>query len=185
MQKNKRWLTNTKIFKVKQKNGDWGSGLEMDTYLRTLSIYIKKWQNPKEIVQIPTKAREVYDVSGAGDTSLAVLGAAIGAGAPVKDAIKLDAKYDEITDYTYSIERDSKNNEIVIKRSDNHRHLACGVGSCTHIANKHSTQLPYKPLTDDYVNYKGLPTSGNYYLMKDISVTKDIEVKGDVNLCSI
>ena len=51
-------------------------------------VYIDS-QNPKEIVQIPTKAREVYDVSGAGDTSLAVLGAAIGAGAPVKDAIKL------------------------------------------------------------------------------------------------
>jgi len=51
-------------------------------------IYISS-QNPDEILQIPTEAKEVFDVTGAGDTSLATLGAAIGAGVPVKDAMKL------------------------------------------------------------------------------------------------
>ncbi len=45
--------------------------------------------NPSQIIQIPTQAREVYDVSGAGDTSLAALGASIGAGASVEEAIQL------------------------------------------------------------------------------------------------
>ena len=45
--------------------------------------------NPKDILQIPTVAKEVYDVSGAGDTSMATLGAAIGAEMPVKDAMRL------------------------------------------------------------------------------------------------
>ncbi len=42
-----------------------------------------------ETLHIPTVAKEVYDVSGAGDTSLATLGASIGANAPIKDAMKL------------------------------------------------------------------------------------------------
>lgn len=44
---------------------------------------------PDDILQIPTVAREVFDVSGAGDTSMATLGAAIGANAPIRDAMKL------------------------------------------------------------------------------------------------
>lgn len=40
-------------------------------------------------VRIPTEAREVFDVSGAGDTSLAALGAALAAGAPMKQAMKI------------------------------------------------------------------------------------------------
>ncbi len=46
-------------------------------------------QNPHETVQIPTQAREVFDVSGAGDTSFATLGLAVAAGASVKEAMKL------------------------------------------------------------------------------------------------
>lgn len=38
---------------------------------------------------IPTEAREVFDVSGAGDTSLATLGAALAAGADMEQAIRL------------------------------------------------------------------------------------------------
>jgi len=38
---------------------------------------------------IPTEAREVFDVSGAGDTSLAALGAALAAGADMEQAIRL------------------------------------------------------------------------------------------------
>jgi rfaE bifunctional protein kinase chain/domain len=39
-----------------------------------------------EVARIPTVAREVYDVVGAGDTVTAYLAAALGAGAPVLDA---------------------------------------------------------------------------------------------------
>lgn len=46
-------------------------------------------ENPEDILQIPTVAKEVYDVSGAGDTSLATLGASIGAKMPIKYAMKL------------------------------------------------------------------------------------------------
>ena len=38
---------------------------------------------------IPARAREVYDVSGAGDTVIAALGALIAAGAPLADAMRI------------------------------------------------------------------------------------------------
>lgn len=38
---------------------------------------------------LPTEAREVFDVSGAGDTSLAVLGASLAAGASIPEAMKI------------------------------------------------------------------------------------------------
>lgn len=41
------------------------------------------------VIHIPTEAREVYDVSGAGDTSLAALGASLAAGAPIREAMKI------------------------------------------------------------------------------------------------
>lgn len=44
---------------------------------------------PEHLQQIPTQAREVFDVSGAGDTSLATLGAALGSGAPIRKAMQL------------------------------------------------------------------------------------------------
>lgn len=43
--------------------------------------------DPARFVCIPTEAREVFDVSGAGDTSLASLGAALAAGAEVPEAL--------------------------------------------------------------------------------------------------
>lgn len=45
--------------------------------------------NPDELLQIPTEAKEVFDVSGAGDTSMAMLGATLGSNVPIKDAMKL------------------------------------------------------------------------------------------------
>ncbi len=44
---------------------------------------------PEEVFRIPTEAREVFDVSGAGDTSLATFGAALAAGASIREAMKL------------------------------------------------------------------------------------------------
>lgn len=51
-------------------------------------IHISK-ENPDDLIQIPTVAKEVYDVSGAGDTSLATLGISIGADVPIREAMKL------------------------------------------------------------------------------------------------
>lgn len=51
-------------------------------------LYVSS-ENPSDILHIPTVAKEVYDVSGAGDTSMATLGATIGAKMPIKDAMKL------------------------------------------------------------------------------------------------
>lgn len=51
-------------------------------------IYIPA-ENPDGLKQIQTEAKDVFDVSGAGDTSLATLGAAIGANITIKDAMKL------------------------------------------------------------------------------------------------
>jgi rfaE bifunctional protein kinase chain/domain len=45
--------------------------------------------NPETCVHVPTQAREVFDVSGAGDTFIAVLGAALSAKLTVYDAAKL------------------------------------------------------------------------------------------------
>lgn len=46
-------------------------------------------EEPERLLQIPTEAREVFDVSGAGDTSLATLGAALGSGVPIREAMRL------------------------------------------------------------------------------------------------
>lgn len=43
----------------------------------------------QEVWHIPAEAKEVFDVSGAGDTSLAVLGASLAAGVYISDAMKL------------------------------------------------------------------------------------------------
>ena len=43
----------------------------------------------KEVVKVSTTAREVYDVSGAGDTAFAVLGASLGCSGSIKEAMKL------------------------------------------------------------------------------------------------
>jgi len=45
-----------------------------------------------ERLHVPTVAREVYDVSGAGDTVIAMLGVMLAAGADVADAVKLANK---------------------------------------------------------------------------------------------
>ena len=46
-------------------------------------------EEPTRVRQIPTRAKEVFDVSGAGDTSLATLGAALACNAPLPQAMHL------------------------------------------------------------------------------------------------
>lgn len=47
------------------------------------------FQRGRRSRHFPTRAREVYDVTGAGDTVISVLAGATAAGAPIKDAIEL------------------------------------------------------------------------------------------------
>ena len=65
---------------------------EIENLLITLSkdgmLYVPS-DKTQEVLHIPAEAKEVYDVSGAGDTSLAVLGASIAAGVYISDAMKL------------------------------------------------------------------------------------------------
>lgn len=42
-----------------------------------------------ERLHVPAQAREVYDVSGAGDTVIATLGAALGGGLPMEEAVRI------------------------------------------------------------------------------------------------
>jgi D-beta-D-heptose 7-phosphate kinase/D-beta-D-heptose 1-phosphate adenosyltransferase len=50
-----------------------------------MSLFEKK----KPAVHIPTRAREVYDVTGAGDTVIGTLTLALAAGAPLRDSAEL------------------------------------------------------------------------------------------------
>lgn len=52
-------------------------------------MFYVKADKPKDAVYIKAKAKEVFDVSGAGDTSVSVLALAFAAGAGVADAVKL------------------------------------------------------------------------------------------------
>lgn len=67
-------------------------GMGVEHLIVTLSqhgmAYISA-EKPDTVIRLPTAAKEVYDVSGAGDTSLAILGASIAAGASMSEAMKL------------------------------------------------------------------------------------------------
>lgn len=67
--------------------------LELDALLitrgeRGMSLYYGDAVNSRE-VHIPTVAKEVYDVTGAGDTVIGVLAAGLGAGVGLEDAVVL------------------------------------------------------------------------------------------------
>ena len=65
---------------------------DIDNILVTLSehgmLFIPGREDARHFI-IPTEAQEVFDVSGAGDTSLATLGAALAVGAGMEQAIRL------------------------------------------------------------------------------------------------
>lgn len=52
-------------------------------------LYVPAGRSATGAVYLPTCAREVFDVSGAGDTTVAALVAALGAGAPMADAMQI------------------------------------------------------------------------------------------------
>ena len=62
----------------------------IDNLIITLSEYgMVSVSKQGDLIQIPTQAKEVFDVSGAGDTTLATLGAALGAGMPINQDMSL------------------------------------------------------------------------------------------------
>ena len=65
------------------------SELAVDALLVTRSEEGMTLFSAEGVVSIPAQAREVYDVSGAGDTVIATLGTLIAAGASVEDAMRL------------------------------------------------------------------------------------------------
>jgi rfaE bifunctional protein kinase chain/domain len=65
------------------------SELAIDALLVTRSEEGMTLFSAEGVVSIPAQAREVYDVSGAGDTVIASLGTLIAAGATVEDAMRI------------------------------------------------------------------------------------------------
>lgn len=63
--------------------------LELEALLLTRSEEGMSLYTAQEVVHIPAVAREVYDVSGAGDTVIATLAAMLGAGMSLIDAVSL------------------------------------------------------------------------------------------------
>jgi rfaE bifunctional protein kinase chain/domain len=65
------------------------TALELEALLLTRSEEGMSLYTAQEVIHIPTIAREVYDVSGAGDTVIATLATMLGAGMSLKDAVSL------------------------------------------------------------------------------------------------
>lgn len=63
--------------------------LELEALLLTRSEEGMSLYTAQEVIHIPTIAREVYDVSGAGDTVIATLATMLGAGMSLADSVSL------------------------------------------------------------------------------------------------
>ena len=63
--------------------------LSLDALLITRSAEGMSLFTAEEVVHVPTRAREVFDVSGAGDTVLALAGAALAVGLSLADAARM------------------------------------------------------------------------------------------------
>jgi D-glycero-beta-D-manno-heptose-7-phosphate kinase len=63
--------------------------LQLEALLLTRSEEGMTLYTAKEVIHIPTVAREVFDVSGAGDTVIATLAAMLGAGMQLADAVSV------------------------------------------------------------------------------------------------
>lgn len=79
--KNEEELTE-KVFKLRQ-------SLDLEAVLLTRSEEGMSLYTADDVLNIPTVAREVYDVSGAGDTVIATLATMLGAGRPLTEAVEI------------------------------------------------------------------------------------------------
>ncbi len=74
---------------LEQKARNLRESLDIEWLLLTRSEEGMSLFGEKETLHIPTVAREVYDVSGAGDTVIATLATMVGEGRPVEEAIRI------------------------------------------------------------------------------------------------
>jgi rfaE bifunctional protein kinase chain/domain len=65
------------------------AALELEALLLTRSEEGMTLYTEGDVIHIPTVAREVYDVSGAGDTVIATLATMVGAGVPLTEAVSI------------------------------------------------------------------------------------------------
>jgi D-glycero-beta-D-manno-heptose-7-phosphate kinase len=65
------------------------AALELEALLLTRSEEGMTLYTEQEVMHIPTVAREVYDVSGAGDTVIATLATMLGVGLPIAEAVSI------------------------------------------------------------------------------------------------
>ena len=63
--------------------------LELDYLLLTRSEEGMTLFGPQGQLTVPAQAREVYDVSGAGDTVIGILAAMLATGMPIKEAVQI------------------------------------------------------------------------------------------------
>ena len=63
--------------------------LELEALLLTRSEEGMTLYTEQEVIHMPAMAREVYDVSGAGDTVIATMAAMLGAGVPIAEAVAI------------------------------------------------------------------------------------------------
>jgi rfaE bifunctional protein kinase chain/domain len=63
--------------------------LELEALLLTRSEEGMTLYTEHEVMHMPAMAREVYDVSGAGDTVIATMAVMLGAGVPIKEAVSI------------------------------------------------------------------------------------------------
>ena len=96
-----------------------------------------------------------------------------------EEMISLDKYYTSIEGATYNtIWVGSK---VIIQRHKNHK--VCGVNegdACVHqVITTHSDGVAYVGLT----SRTSIPTSGNYYLLKNVVLDRDIVLTGNLNLC--
>jgi len=63
--------------------------LELEALLLTRSEEGMTLYTAQEVIHMPAMAREVYDVSGAGDTVIATMAVMLGAGVPIADAVSI------------------------------------------------------------------------------------------------
>jgi rfaE bifunctional protein kinase chain/domain len=68
------------------------ASLELEALLLTRSEEGMTLYTEQEVMHVPAMAREVFDVSGAGDTVIATMAAMLGAGAPLADAVAMANK---------------------------------------------------------------------------------------------
>ena len=106
--KHKKWYTGTSLITPNKKEAQEMSGIIIETendFIKAGEILINKFnsnvvitagadgmyvfEKNSEPVHIPTVAREVYDVSGAGDTVIATLTLALSCGADLNNAATL------------------------------------------------------------------------------------------------